>query len=377
MKNQVMVVVALVVVLGVACGSPASNRDAAVEASSPGTGGTVSSTDMGSGGATVLGAGGATVSGTGGVTTAGTGGIGAGGVSWAGGSAGQGGSGGVGTKPDGALPPADSGTDAGADTDVAITSCEKMAGACIPTIGGCAICPPGSEPTGPREGCASDAWCCIPATTHTSNQCTQGGGMCLMIGTCPDGWQSLRSTCDSGGGCCRADSVACRNARMSLDGGPTPDAVVLPPPSDTEIADAVLGPSALADGNLPIEVARIVRSGTSFGAVTVVAYSDASAIRTKEVATTVMGSGDADAGPSIEVLPPGSPEVVKLLGDLASVDNVAVLGGWDSMCPGQSISFSTRTYLTVGGMTSRNLECDEGATASDPVLTADCVALAS
>jgi hypothetical protein len=36
----------------------------------------------------------------------------------------------------------------------------------------------------------------------------------------------------------------------------------------------------------------------------------------------------------------------------------------------------TRTHLTAGGVTSRNLECNDGAVVSDPVLTADCIALA-
>jgi hypothetical protein len=229
MERQGTVVVVVLLVLGSACGSQSNSRDAAVEVSSPGSGGTVSSTDTGSGGASTLGAGGATASGTGGVTAAGTGGIGVGGVSSAGGGVGKGGSGGMGTKSDGALPAADSGTDARASTDVAITSCEKMAGTCVPTIDGCAICPAGSEPSAMRSGCASDAWCCVPADTHASDQCTQNGGMCLMIGACPDGWESMRSVCDGGGGCCRSGS-ACRNARARLDGGPTLDAMVLPPP---------------------------------------------------------------------------------------------------------------------------------------------------
>jgi hypothetical protein len=230
MEKRGMIVVVVLLMTGFACGSRTNNRDAAVEVGSPGSGGAVSSTDTGSGGASAVGAGGATASGTGGVTAAGAGGIGVGGVSSAGGGVGKGGSGGVGTKSDGALPAADSGTDASASTDVAITSCEKMAGACIPDIAGCALCPAGSEPSATRSGCASNAWCCIPATTHTSSQCTQYGDMCLSMGGCPDGWQSMRSTCDGGGGCCRSDSVACRNARASLDGGPPPDAVVLPPP---------------------------------------------------------------------------------------------------------------------------------------------------
>jgi hypothetical protein len=223
-----MVVVVVLLVLGFACGSQSNNRDAAVEASYPGSGGTVSSTDTGSGGASSVGAGGATVSGTGGVTAAGTGGIGAGGVISAGGSVGKGGSGGVGTTFDGALATADGAADASAVSDVAITSCERTGGTCIPTIEGCALCSPGFEPSATRAGCASSAWCCVPATTHASNQCTQNGDLCLMMGTCPDGWVSMRSTCDGSSGCCRMGS-ACRNALTRLDGGPTPDAVVLPP----------------------------------------------------------------------------------------------------------------------------------------------------
>jgi hypothetical protein len=230
MKKQRMGVVLLVLVS--ACGSQTNHRDAAVEAGYPGSGGTVSSTNTGSGGATVVGAGGATVPGTGGATIAGTGGTSTGGVSSAGGSAGKGGSGGMGTMPDGALPTADSGIDASAGTvDVAITSCEKSGGTCVETIGGCAICPPGSEPVSTRSGCATNAWCCTQAATYPSNQCTQNGGMCLMPGACPDGWVSMRSSCDEGGpGCCAPNSLACRNARAQLDGGATPDAVVLPPP---------------------------------------------------------------------------------------------------------------------------------------------------
>ena len=146
--------------------------------------------------------------------------------------------------------------------------------------------------------------------------------------------------------------------------------------TDTQIPDALLGDSAFVDGGLPFEVARIVREGTNFGPVTVVVYSDASAVRTTEATLAMRGMSDAAFEPSIEVLPPGTPEVAKFLEDLASVDNVAVLGGWDVMCTGQSVSFSTRTHLTVGGMISRNLECDDGATVSDPALTADCLALA-
>lgn len=230
-KLGIVVVVGLFVI-GSACGSRSNHRDAAVETGPPGGGGTVSATDTGFGGVNGGGAGGGTVSGTGGVTAAGTGGIAAGGVSSTGGSAGGGGSGGVATKPDGALPIADGAVDASTGGDVAITSCERMAGACVPTIGGCTICPTGSEPSGVRSGCASGAWCCIPATTHTSNQCTQNAGMCLSVGTCPDGWESMRSTCDSGSGsgCCRMNSAACRNALASLDGGPPSDVAVLPSP---------------------------------------------------------------------------------------------------------------------------------------------------
>ena len=139
------------------------------------------------------------------------------------------------------------------------------------------------------------------------------------------------------------------------------------PDEDTEFVDAtVSGDSVPVDGNVHVEVARIVREGTNFGSVTVVVYSDASAVRTKEGTLTVQILNDAASEPSVEVLPPGSPEVVRLLEDLARVDDVSVLGGWNVQCPGQSVSFSTRTYLTAGGKTSHNLESDEGAMATAP-----------
>jgi hypothetical protein len=157
-----------------------------------------------------------------------------------------------------------------------------------------------------------------------------------------------------------------------------PDAAVLgdSASTDSQIPDALLGDSSLADSGLPVEVARIVRKGTNFGPVTVVVYSDASAVRTREESMIIRGLNDAAREPSIEVLPPGTPEVVKLLEDLTLVDDVSALGGLEGPCTGQSVSFSTRTHLTVVGKTSRNLECSDGATANDPVLTADCLALA-
>lgn len=145
---------------------------------------------------------------------------------------------------------------------------------------------------------------------------------------------------------------------------------------DALIPDAVFGDVALVDGNLPVEVARIVREGTNFGRTTVVVYSDASAVRTKEDRLMIEHLRDGMAGPSVEVIPSGTPEVVKFLQDLALVPGVAGLGGTDIYCAGKSVSNSTRTHLTARGEISRNLECDDGATASDPVLTADCLALA-
>lgn len=145
---------------------------------------------------------------------------------------------------------------------------------------------------------------------------------------------------------------------------------------DALMPDAALDDSAVVDANPPVEVARIVRRGTNFGRTTVVVFADANAVRTKEDSSLLAGSFDGLPEPTVDVLPPGSPEVVKFLAELASVDDVSVIGGDEYFCVGQSVSFSTRTFVTVGGKTSRNLECDDSALVTAPALTADCLALA-
>jgi hypothetical protein len=118
-------------------------------------------------------------------------------------------------------------------------------------------------------------------------------------------------------------------------------------------------------------VARIVRVGTNFGSLTAIVYSDASADRIRV--------GDAwndrlPDGSPVDALPPGSPQVVKFLQDLALVNDVSALQG-SAMCPGQSVSFGTRTYLYVGENIGGNLGCLDNATDAEAALAADCAVL--
>jgi hypothetical protein len=131
------------------------------------------------------------------------------------------------------------------------------------------------------------------------------------------------------------------------------------------------GDSSIAVDDVPREVARIVRVGTNFGSLTVIVYSDASADRIR------VGSAWNDVlpdGSPVDALPPGSPQVVKFLQDLALVNDVSALQG-SAMCPGQSVSFGTRTYLYVGENIGGNLGCLDNATDAEAALAADCAVL--
>jgi len=131
-----------------------------------------------------------------------------------------------------------------------------------------------------------------------------------------------------------------------------------------------LGDSSITVDEVPCEVARIFQKGGNFGRLTVIVYSDASADR--------ISGGDAwndvpDGSPK-DVLPPGSPQVVRFLQDLALVNDVSAMKG-TSVCPGESVSFGTRTYLDVGGNIGGNLECLDNATDAQAALAADCAIL--
>jgi hypothetical protein len=191
-----------------------------------------------------VGTGGATAVGTGGIGAGGigAGGIGAGGVSGGrGGSSGTvGGAGGIGATLDGGPPPADGSPDASMSADGivdgVVSTCEQAGDTCVPTIDGCAVCP-GSYARTTRMGCPSNAWCCTRAVP-SSNPCTQSGGICGMVGSCPDGWTEMRTACDTGSGarCCAATSAICTAARTKVDAGSAPDAVDAPPPDPLGLA---------------------------------------------------------------------------------------------------------------------------------------------
>jgi hypothetical protein len=169
------------------------------------------------------------------------------------------------------------------------------------------------------------------------------------------------------------------------DGGAGADGPVVPADlvpveaatSDGPVVPADLAPVEVAtsDGPLvptdvaPVEVGTIVRRGTNYGQLTVVVYSDASTVRAFQPA--VGSELDASAGPD---LPPGSPAVVKLLQNLALVEDVSAILGAPT-CVGDSVSYGTRTYLTVGGKTGGNLQCPDNPTPAQAALAADCVDL--
>lgn len=143
--------------------------------------------------------------------------------------------------------------------------------------------------------------------------------------------------------------------------------LLVPARLDGSAADAQVFPAEEA----PVEVARIVRGGTNYGGLTVVVYSDASAVRTWEArnpdAVRLYGTAPAD-------LPPGSPEVSQFLQDFALVDDVSAIDG-PPTCPGASVSYGTSTYVTVGEKTGGNVQCPDAPTPEQAALCADCVAL--
>jgi hypothetical protein len=132
-----------------------------------------------------------------------------------------------------------------------------------------------------------------------------------------------------------------------------------------------LADSSLVLVDAPMEVAQLLRVGTNYGRLMVVVYSDASAVRT--MAGSPWDDGASDAS-TVTVIPPGSPEVVKFLHDLALVDDVSAIEG-PPTCPGDPVSFGTRTYLTVGEKTGGNLQCPDNPTPAQGALAADCVTL--
>jgi hypothetical protein len=139
---------------------------------------------------------------------------------------------------------------------------------------------------------------------------------------------------------------------------------------------------SLNDGSPPDsreEVASIrVTASTNSGEIDVVVFSDASAERT-------IGPHRYDAStgldPSPMSYPPGSPEVVTFLCDLAAVGDVSAIpadpGGPSPTLPGcaKSASFGTITTVTAGGKTSGDLQCLENPTAAATALAHDAAVL--
>src|ERR1039457_6321097 len=128
-----------------------------------------------------------------------------------------------------------------------------------------------------------------------------------------------------------AISAACHGGlrfTAGSDGGSRLDAAEVVPDvvtaSDSALAsdapdDGTAGVPVLADSSLvlvaaPMEVAQVLRVGTNYGRLMVVVYSDASAVR--PMVGNQWDDGASDAW-TVTVIPPGSPEVVKFMQDLA------------------------------------------------------------
>jgi len=118
----------------------------------------------------------------------------------------------------------------------------------------------------------------------------------------------------------------------------------------------------------------ILAHSTNTPEVDVVVYSDGSAER------TVLGNMTSLPAPvpagSPRVYPAGSPEVMAFLSDLSASGDLAAIGDpapvfWSESCP-KSASFGTTTKVTVGGVTSGDVQCLINPTAAQTALSHDC-----
>jgi hypothetical protein len=174
-----------------------------------GTGTTISGTGGQGGTGGLAGTGGR--SGTGGST--GKGGTGAGGTTGKGGTSGLGGTGTAGSggsTPDGGGSPPDAGIDSSKDVstspDGSLPECLGLpGGTCTTMVNGCASCPAGFYANPTRAGCDEQyEWCCTKVAPPT-NDCTDGGGVCVANGAgCPNKWTKMRTSCGTG-----SDAICC------------------------------------------------------------------------------------------------------------------------------------------------------------------------
>jgi hypothetical protein len=140
---------------------------------------------------------------------------------------------------------------------------------------------------------------------------------------------------------------------------------------------------SIRDGSTPDvreEVAsiRMTRS-TNSAEIDVAVYSDGSAERTVGELSALDAASVLDPAP--KTYPPGSPEVLQFLCDLAIVGDVSAIPADPGLpfpsTPGcaKSASFGTITTVTAGGKTSGDLECLENPTTAVTALAQDVAAL--
>ncbi len=114
------------------------------------------------------------------------------------------------------------------------------------------------------------------------------------------------------------------------------------------------------------DVATIsLSASTNTPSVLMIVYSNAAA--DEIVGPTVGAPGYSST------YPPGSPDVVAFLSDLAAVGNVAAIPTGDQCS--KSVSFGTTTTVSAGGNTSGDLQCLTDPTAAEVRLVMDCARL--
>jgi hypothetical protein len=147
--------------------------------------------------------------------------------------------------------------------------------------------------------------------------------------------------------------------------------------ADRDMAETSTPSDAVLTDTAAVVVAIIDQSAsTNARSSEVLVYSDGSAIRTVGPA---MGGfvlspdgGPLPMGPSPAAFPPGSPEGVQFLADLAAVGDVSNIP--TSWCP-KSVSFGTTTIVWANGKQSGDLQCADAPSPAQAAFISDCFLL--
>jgi hypothetical protein len=145
-------------------------------------------------------------------------------------------------------------------------------------------------------------------------------------------------------------------------------------------AQSVDGDIGVIDTATAAVVVAIIDQSASTNARSseVVVYSDGSAVRTVEPPAggflLLPDGGSVPLGPAPASFPPGSPEVMRFLADLAVVGDVSAIA--TSWCP-KSVSFGTTTTVWARGEQSGDLQCADSPSPAQAAFISDCLNLSS